>query len=150
MTDTKTYLQTLLNHEIPLTYALGIEVESWFDSRLTLNLPLKPNMNHMSTAFGGSIYCAGVIAGWSWVHLYLKSHDITEPHIVVHHAHIDYHLPVKADALAICNPPEIKTLEKFTKVFKRYQKGRLELITTIEVEGEIAATFTGQFAVYCD
>ena len=58
------YLQSVLHHDIPLTREMGLKVVSWQDRQLRLQLPLVANINHKSTMFGGSLYCAAVLAGW--------------------------------------------------------------------------------------
>ncbi len=150
MTEVCDYLQNVLNEEIPLTQALQVKVVSWQDKKLSLTLPLAPNVNHMSSAFGGSLYCGAVLAGWGWMHLYLKELGINDGHIVIQEGQIAYPHPVLGDAIAICYPPAEKEWAKFEKVFKRHKKGRLALNTVIMYEGKEAVTFNGQFVVYCE
>ncbi|KTC45318.1 hypothetical protein AO269_31985 [Pseudomonas putida] len=64
-------LERLLHHDIPLTGDMGLRVRAWDNHCLRLHVPLAPNVNHKSTMFGGSLYCAAVLAGWGWLHLRL-------------------------------------------------------------------------------
>lgn len=150
MTKTCEYLQDLLHQEIPITQALQISVDSWQNHQLTMTLPLAPNVNHMSSAFGGSLYCGAVIVGWGWMHLRLKELGITNGHIVIQEGQITYPHPVLGDAEAICIAPDEVAWAKFEKVFKRHQKGRLALNSVLLYEGKEAVVFTGQYVVYCD
>ncbi|OLK26447.1 YiiD C-terminal domain-containing protein, partial [Xanthomonas oryzae] len=54
------YLEAILHHDIPLTRSLGLRVEQWENHELRLQVPLQPNINHKSSMFGGSLYCAAV------------------------------------------------------------------------------------------
>lgn len=142
------YLQHVLNKEIPITQALQIKVNRWQDQQLVLDFPLTPNINHMSSAFGGSLYCGAVLAGWGWMHLQLKELGITNAHIVIQNGQISYPLPVLGNATIICYPPDIGIWEKFKKTFKRYSKGRLELKSVVLYENKESVIFNGQFVVY--
>lgn len=142
------YLQQKLNEEIPLTQALQIKVNRWQDQQLVLDFPLGPNINHMSSAFGGSLYCGAVLAGWGWMHLQLKELGMADGHIVVQNGQITYPLPVLGDATIICYPPEPEVWEKFKKMFMRHGKGRLELKSVIFYENKESVVFNGQFVVY--
>lgn len=148
MTKTCAYLQQVLNQEIPITQALQIKVASWQEHKLSLSFPLAPNVNHMSTAFGGSLYCGAVMAGWGWMHLRLKELGIDDGHIVIQEGQISYPHPVLGDAEVICYPPTAEAWAKFERVFKRHKKGRLALNSVIFYEGKEAVIFNGQFVVY--
>lgn len=144
------YLQSVLNNEIPITQALQVKVLNWQEQRLTLSLPLLPNINHMSTAFGGSLYCGAVLAGWGWMHLRLKELGAEKAHIVIQSGQISYPHPVLGDAIVQCDPPTEEEWAKFLRMFERRSKGRLSLSTSVIYEGAEAAVFNGQFVVYSD
>lgn len=148
--NTCDYLQTVLNKEIPITQALQVKVKGWTNNQLKLLLPLQPNVNHLSTAFGGSLYCGAVLAGWGWMHLRLKELGIEDAHIVIQDGQISYPYPVLGDAIVECYPPDEESWQKFVRVFERRSKGRLSLDTSIIYDGKKAVIFKGQFVVYCD
>lgn len=150
MAGTCEYLQDLLHKEIPITKALQIVVDSWKNHQLAMTLPLQPNINHLDSAFGGSLYCGAVLAGWGWMHLRLRELGITNGHIVIHEGQIAYPHPVLGDAQAICCAPDEDAWTKFEKIFKRHKKGRLALKSTLIYEEKEAVIFTGQYVVYCD
>jgi thioesterase domain-containing protein len=95
-------LERLLHHDIPLTGDMGLRVRAWDNHCLRLHVPLAPNVNHKSTMFGGSLYCAAVLAGWGWLHLRLGEAGLSGGHIVIQQGQIDYPLPVAGDAMAVC------------------------------------------------
>lgn len=148
--NTCSYLQELLYEEIPLCHALQLNVESWEGHELNIKLPLAPNMNHLSSAFGGSLYCGAVLVGWGWLHLRLRELGITNGHIVIQGGHVSYPLPVLGDSMAVCAAPSEAAWNKFQTMFTRHRKGRLILNTAIRYDGKEAVLFEGQYVVYCE
>ena len=143
-------LERVLHHDIPLTRDMGLTVLGWEHGQLRLHLPLAPNINHKSTLFGGSLYCAAVLAGWGWLHLRLREAGIEDGHIVIQDGQISYPLPVKADAVAICDAPAAALWDKFVTTYQRRGRARLALHTRIVAEDSEAdaVRFVGQFVLH--
>lgn len=143
-------LEQLLHHDIPLTLDMGVKVIDWQQHTLRLHLPLAPNVNHKSTLFGGSLYCGAVLAGWGWLHLRLREAGITDGHIVIQDGQISYPLPVRGDAVALCEPPQEASWQRFLTTYQRRGRARLELHTQIfsPDSSEAAVRFVGQFVVH--
>lgn len=140
-------LERLLHHDIPLTGDMGLRVRAWDNHCLRLHVPLAPNVNHKSTMFGGSLYCAAVLAGWGWLHLRLGEAGLSGGHIVIQQGQIDYPLPVAGDALAVCENIDEALWQRFLKTYRRHGRARLQLQTQV-LDGErCAVTFSGQFVV---
>ena len=70
-------LQKVLHLEIQLTRAIGIEVVEYGENGLTLYAPLDNNINHKSTAFGGSLYSVSVLTGWGLLYLLLIKYGLS-------------------------------------------------------------------------
>ncbi|NAS98732.1 thioesterase [Pseudomonas syringae pv. actinidifoliorum] len=143
-------LERVLHHDIPLTRDMGMRVIDWHTRTLRLHLPLAPNVNHKSTLFGGSLYCGAVLAGWGWLHLRLHEVGITDGHIVIQDGQISYPLPVRSDAIARCEAPEMVQWEKFITTYQRRGRARLTLHTCITAQDsdEQAVRFVGQFVLH--
>ncbi|MFJ4142044.1 YiiD C-terminal domain-containing protein [Pseudomonas sp. NPDC089734] len=143
-------LENVLHHDIPLTREMGMRVIDWQDRRLRLHLPLAPNINHKSTLFGGSLYCGAVLAGWGWLHLRLQEAGITDGHIVIQDGQISYPLPVRGDAIALCEAPDETLWDKFITTYQRRGRARLTLQTRITAQDDDAdaVRFTGQFVLH--
>jgi thioesterase domain-containing protein len=143
-------LEAVLHRDIPLTRDMGIKVLNWHDHTLRLHLPLAPNVNHKSTLFGGSLYCGAVLAGWGWLHVRLKEAGIDDGHIVIQEGQISYPLPVKTDAVAICDAPDEATWNRFLRMYERRGRARLTLDTRIVAQDsdKSAVTFSGQFVLH--
>lgn len=140
-------LERLLHHDIPLTGDMGLRVRAWDNHCLRLHVPLAPNVNHKSTMFGGSLYCAAVLAGWGWLHLRLGEAGLSGGHIVIQQGQINYPLPVAGDALAVCENIDEALWQRFLKTYRRHGRARLQLQTQV-LDGErCAVTFSGQYVV---
>ena len=143
------YLEALLHHDIPLTQTMGLQVLQWENHELRLTLPLDANINHKSSMFGGSLYCAAVLAGWGWLHLRLREAGIEDGHIVIHEGHVEYPLPVVDDAIAICPAPSDEAWQRFETIYRRRGRARLTLHSRIlAADGRDAVRFTGQFVLH--
>ncbi|WP_426428631.1 YiiD C-terminal domain-containing protein [Pseudomonas palmensis] len=144
------YLQDVLHADIPLTREMGLQVLDWQHQRLRLQLPLAANVNHKSTMFGGSLYCAAVLAGWGWLHLRLREAGIGDGHIVIQEGQISYPLPITGAGVAVCAAPEAKVWERFVATYQRYGRARLTLHTQVFNEGSEtpAVQFGGQYVLH--
>ena len=143
-------LEAVLHRDIPLTREMGLHVIDWQQHRLRLHLPLAPNVNHKSTLFGGSLYCGAVLAGWGWLHLRLSEAGIDDGHIVIQDGQISYPLPVRGDAIALCDAPHQSQWDKFIATYQRRGRARLTLQTRIIAQDSEAdaVRFTGQFVLH--
>lgn len=150
MSTDSQHLESVLHGDIPLTREMGVEVLDWQGQRLRLRLPLEANVNHKSTMFGGSLYCAAVLAGWGWLHLRLRELGVEDGHIVIQEGQISYPLPVTGPAIAECAPPEDKTWERFIATYQRRGRARLTLRTQVFNAGsaEPAVNFSGQYVLH--
>ncbi|MBA6131742.1 MULTISPECIES: YiiD C-terminal domain-containing protein [Pseudomonas] len=150
MSTDSQYLQSVLHGDIPLTREMGLEVIDWQHHTLRLQLPLAANVNHKSTMFGGSLYCAAVLVGWGWLHMRLRELGIDDGHIVIQEGQISYPLPVTGAAIARCPAPEEKAWERFLNMYQRRGRARLTLQTTVSNTGsdEPAVTFSGQYVLH--
>ena len=144
------HLESVLHSDIPLTREMGVEVLDWQDRCLRLRLPLAANVNHKSTMFGGSLYCAAVLAGWGWLHLRLRELGVDDGHIVIQEGQVSYPLPVTGAAIAQCLPPEDRVWERFIATYQRRGRARLTLRTQVFNAGSEApaVNFSGQFVLH--
>jgi thioesterase domain-containing protein len=135
-------IQELFYSKIPITRAMGVKVKHYDGERLTLSAPLEANINHLGTAFGGSLHALAVLSGYGLLWLELQD---TECHIVIRESTISYERPVRGDLRAVCFRPEAGALAGFKHAFQQRGKARISLSVTIEDEGNSAARFRGTF-----
>ena len=57
-------IQEVLHSKIPITRAMGVRVAEYDGRRLVLSAPLDANVNHLGTAFGGSLNALAVLSGY--------------------------------------------------------------------------------------
>jgi thioesterase domain-containing protein len=95
-------IEHFLRGKIPLTRAIGVQVESMDPGGLVLTAPLEPNHNHLGTAFGGSLAALATLAGYALLWLELGDQ---EAHIVIRRSQLDYRHPVTGTLRAFCHRP---------------------------------------------
>ncbi len=143
----KQKLQNVLYTEIPLTREIGIKVEEYDDLSLTLSAPLKNNINHKCTAFGGSLYSLAVLTGWGLVYLVLKEHNLSG-HIVIHKSNTRFIRPVASDFTASCSFKSPAQCESFLKMYRRKGIARVTLESQIMTDNKAGVIFTGSYVVH--
>lgn len=150
MSDFCQHLSRVFAQDIPLSQAMGVQVRSWNKQRLELSFPLAANINHQASMFGGSMYCAAVLASWGWLHLRLREEGINTTHIVVQAGQIDYPRPIThASITAVCEAPEEQLWQRFMRTYHKHGKARLQLTSRVlTATDEDGAVLTGQFVLH--
>jgi thioesterase domain-containing protein len=139
------YLQRRLLDEFPLVKHIGIEVESAHDGGVILRAPFEPNSNFKGTAFGGSLFCVAVLAGWAWVTRDLEAHGLGAD-AVIQESTIRYLAPLQSELRARLKSPPRDEADRFRKMLVRAGRGRIRLHVDI-LDGKSHATeFDGVFA----
>ena len=134
--------QEFLHAKIPITRALGVRVEDYDGERLVLSAPLEPNVNHLGTAFGGSLNAILVLSGYGLLWLELRE---AECHIVIRESSISYDRPVRGEIRATCVRPRAEALAEFKQTFYEKGKARIILTASVEDEGITCVNFRGIF-----
>ena len=135
-------IQELLHTKIPITRAMGVRVEDYDGERLILSAPLDRNINHLGTAFGGSLQALAVLSGYGLLWLELKD---TDCHIVIRKSSISYERPVRGELRATCVRPREEALAEFKQTFQQKGRARIALTAAIEDQGKVAVRFEGIF-----
>ena len=136
-------LEELLYGKIPITRALGVTVERYDGGRLVLAAPLGENVNHLGTAFGGSLNTLAVLSCYGLLWLELREEGCN---IIIRDSSIHYERPVRSRLRAACTRPDGEVFETFRRRFRQRGQARIVLAATIEEEGATAARFRGTFA----
>ena len=140
-------LQALLNREIPLTKTIGIKVLQDREGELSLSAPLANNINHKSTAFGGSLYSVAVLTGWGLVHQLMQRHQL-QGHIVIQDSDCDYLLPVDGEIISHCAFESEQQSQRFLSTYQRRGRARLRLEVEIIHQDKVAMRFHGSYVVH--
>lgn len=134
----KDLLQKYLYENIPISKAMGIEIEEASLEKVVLSTSFAPNINHKKTVFGGSLHAAAIFACWSLLYLNLDH----SKEIVIVKSEISYKAPVLSDFKAICIKPEKMVWDRFIKTLRA--KGKAKILLSAKI-GE-AVYFQGYFA----
>ena len=137
-------LEAFLHEKIPLSRAMGVRVAET-GARLVLEAPLDANVNHLGTAFGGSLHALPTLACYVAVWMLLWEAGL-DGHVVVKRSSANYRQPVKGMLRAICLrlPPD--RAAGFLEDLRRQKKARMDLEAIVEgASGKPAVEFAGSF-----
>lgn len=137
-------LAAFLHKKIPLTRALGVTVKE-SGARLVLEAPLRANVNHLGTAFGGSLHTLAILACYAALWTLLREAGL-DGHVVVKRSAANYRRPVKGRLRAVCLRPPLGTAREFMGDLRRHKKARMDLAAIVEgANGKPAVEFSGTF-----
>lgn len=137
-------LERFLHEKIPLTRAMGLRVAT-SGPRIVLEAPLDKNVNHLGTAFGGSLHTLPTLAGYAAVWTLLGEAGL-DGHVVVKRSAASYRQPVTGLLRAVCERPASNIVMEFIADLRRHKKARMELTAIVEGSGGTPAVeFTGTF-----
>jgi thioesterase domain-containing protein len=140
----RSLVEQYVHEHIPLSKNMGVSVVSIDDNGVILSAPLLPNINHRSTAFGGSISAVMILAAWILVHTWLE-HLSFPCRIVIQSNCVEYLKPIETDFQVKCAPPPPQEGERFVKAVSKKGKGRIILNCQVDSNGLVAATFQGEY-----
>lgn len=140
----KTAIETYLHTHIPLSREMGVSVVAVDDQGVRLAAPLLPNINHRSTAFGGSISALAILSAWTLVHVRLQSLPLSS-RIVIQSNTVDYLAPIDQDFQAYCPSPADRDWQRFVSALTRRGKGRIQLTAQILAGDRLAGRFSGDY-----
>ena len=144
-------LQQLITRKMPVTQYLDFSFDQYDENGLVLSAPLKPNINHRGTAFGGSISMLAILAGYGMTLLLLE--DCNTPyHIVIQNENVTFLNPIKKNFKVLCTKPKPSDFKKLKDMLLKKGKGRIYQHCLIcEDDSSIeAAKLEGSFVVIKD
>ncbi len=138
-------LEAFLYEKIPLTKAMGLHVAESNAHRLVLEAPLDKNVNHLGTAFGGSLHALPTLACYAGLWMLMREAGI-DGHVVVKRSQAYYRQPVTGTLRAVCVRPPAALVKEFIRDLQRHKKARMELAAVVEgAAGKPAVEFCGSF-----
>lgn len=138
-------LEKLLTSEIPITKQMGIRDLQITDGKLSLTLPIQPNVNHKQTMFGGSLYSSGAVACYGLFLSGLREHAITTNNIVISEGQMKYMAPVDQDARIEAQWNSDKERTQFFAALGAKKKARVLMRAQVFIANKLCAEFSGQF-----
>lgn len=139
------YLQRRIDLEFPLARHIDVSVECAHEGAVILRAPLAPNSNYKGTAFGGSLFCVAVLAGWAWATRYIEAHGLNAD-AVIQESTMRYLKPVNGAFRATLAAPPEDQVRKFQRMLRRSGRGRIDLHVDIHDGPVLAGAFDGVFA----
>lgn len=138
-------LEKFLHAKIPLTRAMGVRVVESNARRLVLEAPLDKNINHLGTAFGGSLHALPTLACYAGLWTLLREAGI-DGHVVVKRSQAYYRQPVKGPLRAAWERPSVAAVQAFLQDLSRHKKARMDLTAVVVGSAEKPAVeFSGSF-----
>jgi thioesterase domain-containing protein len=138
-------LAAFLHEKIPLTHAMGVTVAESNAHRLVLEAPLDKNINHLGTAFGGSLHTLPTLACYAGLWTLLREAGI-DGHVVVKRSQACYREPVKGPLHAVWERPPAAAVAEFLADLQRHKKARMDLTAVVVGAGaKPAVEFSGTF-----
>jgi len=133
-----------LHEQIPITRQLGAVVQGYDGATVRLAAPLAPNLNHRSTAFGGSLSAVAILAGWTLLHLKLRERG-ADVALVIQRSEIDFDEPVDGDFVATAALPPAAEWDRFLATLGRHGRARIHVRGTIEAGSRKVGTYEGVY-----
>lgn len=133
-----------LNRHIPISAAMGVKVVSSRREEVILHAPLKPNVNHRATVFGGSASALAVLAAWTWLHLALREAGFTA-RVVIQRNQMEYLAPIDGDFTAHCAGLAPAEFERHVRTLRRHGKARAKLTSELRLHDRVVAEFVGEY-----
>jgi thioesterase domain-containing protein len=133
-----------LHEQIPLSAVMGVRVLEATAERVRLAAPLAPNVNHMTTLFGGSGVAVATLCAWTLLHLKLEQAG-RAVRVLIQRSVMDYERPITADFEAVCVCRDEPAWQRFRTTLERRGRARIGLTAQLLLSGQPMATFHGDF-----
>lgn len=137
-------VEAYLHQHIPISRHMGVRVVAMDEAGVRLTAPLAPNLNHQSTAFGGSVSSLAILAAWTVAHTGLHGRGI-DARVVIQKSTMDYIAPIHDELEAFCPAPSDPDWERFVAAVEKRGRGRLRLEAQVTSAGAEAARFHGVY-----
>ncbi len=139
-------LEQLLHKEIPISQAMGIEVEHLEKNTISIKAPFEKNKNIHNTAFAGSIYTTATLAGWSLLTNLLRENNLTGS-VVLAKAEIRYLRPINSDIVANATLNNLTEIERLVSDQSSHPRLKIEQRIDLVEQNIIKAKMIAKFAI---
>ncbi len=136
-----------LQDHIPLSRHIGAVVHTYDGASIRLGAPLEPNLNHRSTAFGGSLSALAILSGWALLHLALGERGIPN-RLVIQRSSIDFRKPVDGDFAVTSALPAAAEWDRFLATLARHDRARVSVAGEIHCASGTGGSHEGVYAAF--
>lgn len=133
-----------LHEHIPITAHLGAKVDAYDGTSISLSAPLRPNLNHRNTVFGGSMSVLAILSGWTLLHIKLHEEKI-KCRLVIQKTSCNFLEPIDDDFTSTSSMPEGDVWGKFVKTLKKHGKARIAVSSRITSSSGTGGTHEGLY-----
>ena len=137
-------IQTYLHEHIPLSAAMQVRVEVATPEQVVLGAPLRPNINHRDTVFGGSASALAILSAWSLLHVKLSAGGY-KTRLVIQRNSMTYERAILGNFTAHALSPSGEQWKAFTRMLERKGRARISVSSTLLYEGQEVGRFEGEF-----
>ena len=137
-------IQTLWREQLPLAAAMQARIARLDSEVLVVSAPLAANVNHMGTAFGGSLQTLGTLTGWAVT--VITAGEDSDCSVIVRNAHARFHRPVTSDLVAECALPDEAATSSFQRQLARRGRALLRVEVQLPADDGLGVEFRGEFA----
>jgi thioesterase domain-containing protein len=137
-------LEAYLYEQIPLSKTMGVQVIDADWNGVKLTAPLRPNINHRDTVFGGSMSAVAILAGWALVFFRLRAEGI-ESSVVIQRNTMKYERPIPGEFTALSSVGDSTEWQKFVTILKRKNRARIPVNVMLFSDGQKAGILEGDY-----
>jgi thioesterase domain-containing protein len=123
---------------------MGVQVRTAGVGHVKLAAPLKPNVNHAETVFGGSAAAVATLSAWTLLHLRLEDAQL-DAQLVIQRSRMEFEKPITGDFEAVCDFGDAAGWERFRATLERRGRARLTLAAHLLHSKARVASFEGDF-----
>jgi thioesterase domain-containing protein len=127
---TPTELQHYLHGHIPLSKAMQVSALAVSSESVVLSAPLRPNINHRDTVFGGSASALAILSAWSLLNVRLSEQPVSF-RLVIQRNIMEYLAPM--------------SWERQLRMLERKGAARFTVIAELWCAGKHTGNFSGEF-----
>lgn len=126
---------------------MQVSVVSVAPDAVTLRAPLEPNINHRSTAFGGSVSAVAILSAWALINQRLVAEGV-KSRLVIQSNRMDYDQPIVAAFTATSALKEPAAWPVFMKMLARKGRARILATSLVACDGIVGGRFEGEFVAF--
>jgi thioesterase domain-containing protein len=123
---------------------MGVQVRTATLGHVKLAAPLRPNVNHTETVFGGSAAALATLSAWTLLHLRLEDAGL-DARLVIQRSSMEYEKPIPGDFEAVCRFDDDSAWERFKATLARRGRARMTLTAHLVHLAQRVASFEGDF-----
>lgn len=141
---TPTELQHYLHGHIPLSRAMQVSTQAVSTDSVVLSAPLRPNINHRDTVFGGSASALAMLAAWSLLNVRLSQQSVPF-RLVIQRNVMEFIAPMSGEFTATSSLKAPQSWERQLRMLERKGAARFTVIAELSCAGKHTGNFSGEF-----